>query len=286
MRRAYVADFEQVAREYAERVARDNGRRLAWFDIHGKHEHLAERPQYDKFKVDVHVDSVHYGTVSKTVDRPGYVYTQWFHNDQQSEPVKGVLEKTVQRQTSFTWSVQEGITVGAEVTMEAGVPGEFSVGVSVNAEISLQATQSHTTTDTETFTISNTITIDPQTSTRAEWIINEREMEIPWEATVHIDGWVALWLEPQLDGHWLWFHPVPFLATGPFVRDGQDGLAYRASGVFRGVRGFESVLRTYDYPLQTGTYALPSSLSPRGVTVVERKTLPVGGNGGAIRHGE
>jgi hypothetical protein len=36
----------------------------------------------------------------------------------------------------------------------------------------------------------------------------DTDVEMPWEADVFLTGYIALWLEPQYNGHWLWFHPA------------------------------------------------------------------------------
>uniref|UniRef100_T1JF13 Uncharacterized protein n=1 Tax=Strigamia maritima TaxID=126957 RepID=T1JF13_STRMM len=136
--RPNIVDFEDVARDYVENIAREYNRKVSWWDLYGKHQHLAERPQYKRYKIDVSTDIVKYGVSTRTIDRPGYVYSQWFHNSQSDQAIQGQMSKKVERSTSFTWSLKEGLKIGVEIGASVGVPGEFGASVSVGVELSLE----------------------------------------------------------------------------------------------------------------------------------------------------
>merc|ERR1712228_857994 len=110
-------------------------------------------------------------------------------------------------------------------------------------ELSLSSTQGKTTTETESFTVENHIPVAPKTSVKVVFTVIEREVEVPWTANVWVGGSIACWFEPKWNEHWLWFFPVSYLANNDFQRRG-DKLMYSAKGVFKGVRGVETVLTT------------------------------------------
>lgn len=239
-----IADFDAHYKEWAEQKASSLRRSLSWTDAYGKHEHLAKRPEYSKYKINVEYKNVVYGTTQKDVARPGFTFEEWYHNGG-SEPLIGRFTKTKSTSSSFTWSVTEGLKIGTENTFKAGIPGVVGGDLKFKTELSLSSTQAKTTTETETFTVENHIPVAPHTSVKAVFTIIEREVEVPWSSDVVIDGYVACWFEPKWNGHWLYFFPVDHLANNDFKQSGST-LRYRAKGSFKGVRGIETVLTTQE----------------------------------------
>ncbi|XP_013788658.1 uncharacterized protein LOC106472552 [Limulus polyphemus] len=249
VRNNYMVDFDRWAQEYVNQQANQNNRKVSWWDLYGNHQHLKERPEYHRYKIEVTTGPVLYKPVSRQLDRPQSVYTKWYHNDQANQDITTVISKEIQRQSSFTWSLQQGLKIATKVEAKAGIPEVIDVSTSISTELDLRASQGKTTSEIDTFKISYTLKIDPKTSVKAEWVITEREIEVPWEADISIDGWIAIWFHEKWEGHWLWFHPMWMLKNEYFQQNG-DGLKFRAHGLFRGVRGIDSVIRTYEYPLQ------------------------------------
>ncbi|XP_013788656.1 uncharacterized protein LOC106472550 [Limulus polyphemus] len=249
VRSTLMADFDKWAKEYVNQQAREKNRKVSWWDLYGNHQHLKERPEYHRYKIEVRAGDVQYSTVTRQVDRPQSVYTKWYHNDQAKQVITTQITKEIQHQSTFHWSIQQGINIKASVTTKGGIPKLYDKDTTNTTEIDLTESQGKITSDIDTFTFSYTLNIEPKTSVKAEWIIVEREVEVPWEADVYIDGWIAIWFHEKWEGHWLWFHPIYMLQNDLFKQNG-DGLVFRAKGVFRGIRGMESSIRTNEYPIQ------------------------------------
>jgi len=239
-----IADFDAHYKAWAKQKARSIGRSLEWTDAYGKQRHLAERPEYSRYKIDVDYRNVVYGSVVKDVAKPGFTFEEWYHNGG-SVPLEGRFSKTKQTTSSFTWSVTEGLKVGTTNKFKAGIPGVVGGDLKFKTELELSSTQSKTTTEKETFTVENHIPVAPHTSVKAVFTIIEREVEVPWTAEVYINGFVACWFEPKWQSHWLWFFPVHMYANRDFQASG-DSLHYRAKGMFKGVRGVETTLTTQE----------------------------------------
>merc|ERR1712137_1408705 len=190
-----------------------------------------------------------------------------------STATTGKFAKTKSVTASFTWSITEGLTIGTENTFKAGIPGVVGGDLKFKTELSLSSTQGKTITETESFTVENHIPVAPKTSVKVVFTVIEREVEVPWTADVWVDGFIACWFDPKWDGHWLYFYPVWMLGNKDFKAVGNK-LRYGAKGVFKGVRGVETVLTTeecdYDTYQNSGMCVSTFGLTPTK-KVIERK---------------
>jgi len=247
----HEVELDHIAGDYARKFARDCGCDLRWYDLHAKQPHLRE--QYPDMKIDVRAENIRYGTTTRKIDRPGYVYSQWFHNGG-SLPITGLVHKEKSVTSTFTWSVSESLTVGVEVEISAGVPEVINGNIKIETSLNLASTQEKTTTTVDTFRVSHEIVVPPKSKVKAEITITETEVEVPWTATMYVTGHEAIWLEQQCKNHWLWFVGIDQLAPydqrliagkTPF---GQ-GLSFQAKGVFKAVRAMRATVHTKQYPL-------------------------------------
>jgi len=246
---AKVVDFDARYKSWAAQKARSIRRNLSWTDAYGKNSHLASRPQYSKYKIDVEYKNIMYQSAVRDVAKPGFTFEEWYHNGGTTQ-LTGKFSKTKSMASTFTWSITEGLKVATENTFKAGIPGVVGGDLKFKTELSLSSTQGKTTKTTETFTVENHIPVAPKTSVKAVFTIIEREVEVPWTADVLINGYIACWFDPKWDGHWLWFFPVEELHNGNFDKRG-NSLRYRAEGRFKGVRGVETVLTTEECDYET-----------------------------------
>merc|ERR1711872_128047 len=269
---AKMVNFDDHYKAWTKRKAGELRRSLSWTDAYGKHKHLAERPEYSKYKIDVEYGNIQYQTATRDVAKPGFTFEEWIHNGG-STATTGKFAKTKSVTASFTWSITEGLTIGTENTFKAGIPGVVGGDLKFKTELSLSSTQGKTTTETESFTVENHIPVAPKTSVKVVFTVIEREVEVPWTADVWVDGFIACWFDPKWDGHWLYFYPVWMLANNDFKAVGNK-LKYGAKGVFKGVRGVETVLTTeecdYDTYQNSGICVSTFGLTPTK-KVIERK---------------
>jgi len=242
-----AVDLSNLAGQRARAMASECGVPLRWFDIYGKQPHLQE--QYPDKKIDVRADDIRYGTASRKLDRPGYVYTQWFTNGG-SLPIKGFIHKTKAATSTFSWSVTESLKLSAEVEISAGIPEVISGDVKITTGLNLASTQGKTKTTTEEFKVSHIIEVPPKSKVKATITITETELEVPWTATMHVTGFEAVWLEEKCNGHFLWFLPVQQLAAyHRKLQSESSGVRFEASGVFRAVRAVRATIKLDEFPL-------------------------------------
>ncbi|XP_033645933.1 uncharacterized protein LOC117305223 [Asterias rubens] len=226
-----------------------------------KQKHLVETPKYHKYCIDVRVENVRYNAVTSDVKKPGFIYKEWFHNGLTTE-LKHTFKKQTEFSDTYTWSVTDTIEIGEKISFSLGVPGEFGVSVDSSATFTASNTESQTKTKTETFSSEVGITVQPNTSVKAIFTVNEREMDVPWEADVIIGGYIAIWFEEKYNGHWLWFHPITALSNKDFkIRNGSE-LWFHNKGKFNGVHGIDSNVRIEEYPLQQGLLSNQSADEP------------------------
>lgn len=266
-----IADFDAVAADYVRRKSQEYGRSVSWWDLYGKHSHLQERPEYHKYKMKAWSDDVQYGQVTKTIEKPGYVYSQWFHNAQ-SVPLVTEFHRQVELRSTYTWSVSSSVKMNTEIKATAGIPDYLGVNAFFNSSVDLQDSRSQTRQEKEMYSVKNIVTIPPGKSVKAEFVVTEKDVEVPWEAEVELEGWIAIWFSEKHDGHWLWFHPISFLAgpTFPLTDDGRR-LHHRAKGTFRGMRGVDTSLKTYEYDLIETKMAPQKKKEMKPIRVTELK---------------
>jgi len=249
---AEEVDLAELAERYATDYAKDCGTSVRWFDLYGKQAHLKE--QYPDEHITVRAENIRYGTTTRKVDKPGYVYKQNFHNGG-SLPIKGIVHKTKSVTSTFAWSVTESLKVGAEVSIDVGVPEVVSGNLKLTTELNLASTQGKSTTTTDTFKVSQEIVIPPKKRVQATITITETEVEVPWSATMYVTGDEAIWLEEKCRNHWLWFPPVARLARySNKLKRGETpygfGLTYESKGVFKAVRAIKATVHTMEYPFK------------------------------------
>jgi len=244
-------DLNKCASQLAKNFASECGTTVRWFDLHGKQPHLRE--QYPDKKITTRAEDVRYDTVSRKLDRPGYVFTQWFSNGG-SLPITGLIHKEKSVTSTFTWSVKESLKVGASVEIDMGVPEIVEGHVELSTELNLASTQEQTKTTVDIFKVSHKITIPPKSRVKAVVTITETEMEVPWTAQMYVTGFEAIWLEEKCRDHWLWFATVDHLAKCHHKLHGGDtpygrGFSYKAAGVFKAVQAIRATVVTEEHPL-------------------------------------
>jgi len=203
--------------------------------------------------IEARVENVKYDTKITKLDRPGYTYTQWFHNGG-SLPIKNRFFKTKTVSSSFEWSITESLKIGVELSVAVGVPGVVDGNVKVNTELNLASTQGQTKTTKETFTIQQEVIVPPKTSVKAVMTVTETEVDVPWTADVYMKGRIAIWLKNKWNGHHLWFYNIvpKFAKCSKDLATTSNGLAlkYVTKGIFKSVQAVRATITTEEHPLQ------------------------------------
>lgn len=167
---------------------------------------------------------------------------------------------------TFSWSITEALKVGVTVTGSAGVPLVAEGKVSATVELNLSSTQTTTESTTQTWSVNQPVLVPAHTWVKCESVISTNTDSIPFFATAQVQGYVAIWFENKVNGHWLWFYPIGGVlqdvishktidTTGYGVLDYQT-ISASVSGTCNGAFGVNIITTYTSGPLDTDTKEL------------------------------
>lgn len=136
--------------------------------------------------LDIQVTSFAYGdikNVSNTSQQLGAALS-WSNSTTVEESFQQEFSQT--STASFTWSVSEGLQVGASAKYSAGLPDALGSQVTVSVQLSFQATQSQTTTTSQNWQVNATINVPPLSCVGATMNLAQEQFDVPWSATCTI----------------------------------------------------------------------------------------------------
>ncbi|CAN7938880.1 unnamed protein product, partial [Ixodes hexagonus] len=204
----------------------------------------------NRYKVTITAENMKYGEVRRSIERPSVVYTQWAHNGQPSSPQEVTIKREIRREKTATWHTERGFHSSFSVSVEAGVPGVAKLGSQYQTSLELKTGRVKQHSEAEMFSVNQVVKVPPMKTVKIEWIITDTEQEIPWTAKVNAHGWIAVWFEYKVNGHWLWFYPVNSLEDSRLRDVGDNAAQFTAQGVFTGVNAQEAHLRVTELDLQ------------------------------------
>jgi len=108
-------------------------------------------------------------------------------------------------------------------------------------------------------------------------VISSQSYNVNFTESVLLQGYVAIWNNDKVNGHWLWFHPIESIfqdcinnniidTSGYSVIAG--GVTTQAKGVFTGSQGISVGITAMQYPLRSSTSkfsisdAITSTINP------------------------
>lgn len=167
---------------------------------------------------------------------------------------------------TFSWSLTEALKVGVTVSGSAGVPLVAEGKVSATVELNLSSTQTTTESATQTWTVNQPVLVPPHTWVKCQSMISTNSDSIAFFATAQVQGYVAIWFQDKVNGHWLWFYPIGGVlqdvisnkiidTTGYGVLDYLT-IAASVSGTCTGAFGVNIVTNYTSGPLDTVTNQL------------------------------
>lgn len=106
---------------------------------------------------------------------------------------------------SFTWSLTESLKIGVETTFICGVPEIAEGKIKTTVELDLSSTQSQTTSDTQKWSLSVPVRVPAHSGVECISVIEQSMCELAFTAEINLSGYVAVWFDDQVDGHWLRF---------------------------------------------------------------------------------
>lgn len=172
---------------------------------------------------------------------------------------QNTFQETSTSTQSFTWSITESLSIGIEISATEGVPAVASSSQKVTVSLSLSSTQGATSSNTQTWQVNTPINVPANSSVKADMVISSQSYDVNFTASVLLQGYVAIWNNDKVNGHWLWFHPIDSVfqdcisnniidTSGYSIASG--GVMTQATGIFSGSQGISVGVTAYQYPLR------------------------------------
>lgn len=212
---------------------------------------------YHQYQVSATAQSIVYDGNSLPTNGSNIAFETIYNNNTQVSNQQSLVETETSTQ-SFTWSITEALSIGVEISATEGVPAVASSTQKVTVTLSLSSTQSETVTNTQSWSVNTTLTIPPESSVKADIVIGTQSYNINFTVSVMLNGYVAIWNNDKVNGHWLWFIPITQVFSDCIANNIIDisgyeivggGVSTTAKGVFTGSQGVNVVVNTIQYPL-------------------------------------
>jgi hypothetical protein len=256
---ANINDFQKIAEQYANKIAKERGTKVRWVCLDGSQKHIREQYPDRKLSYDVKDPVFHWGKPSPKQDT---MFRQTLTNNGSERP-KTTIKRSEKKSDTFSWSITEGIKVGQSVTAKAGVNIEaISAGVeeTTSFEFNLSSTQGQSKTVERTWEVDQEITQAPHANTEISWLLDRNKADGTFNADIIISGSVAIWFENKIDLnhaggdnlHWLWF-PSPSTIVRTIrpagFRTSGSRVIFNATGRIKADVGLESRLIINQEPI-------------------------------------
>ena len=230
---------------------------------------------YHQYQVGAVCQNIIYDGSSVPTNGSNIAFETIFNNNTQVQNQQSLVETESSTQT-FTWSITEALSIGVEVSATEGVPAVASSSQKVTVTLSFSSTQSKTVTNTQTWSVNTIVNIPANSSIKADIVIGTQSYNIDFTATVMLSGWVAIWNNDKINGHWLWFIPInqvfsDCIANNIIDTSGYNslggGICTTAKGVFTGSQGINVVVNTAQSPLASGNNSARKTLSTESTQI-------------------
>ncbi|WP_347218257.1 ETX/MTX2 family pore-forming toxin [Chryseobacterium sp.] len=222
---------------------------------------------YHQYQVNTTTQSIVYDGNSLPTNGSDVAFETIYNNNTQVANQQSLIETETSTQ-AFEWSITEALSIGVEISATEGVPAVASSTQKVTVNLSLSSTQKSTVTNTQSWSVNTMLTIPAQSSVKADIVIGTQSYNINFTVTVMLNGYVAIWNNDKVNGHWLWFIPITqvfsdCIANNIIDTSGYDivgsGVSTTASGVFTGSQGVNVVVNTIQYPLNSNDASAKNS---------------------------
>lgn len=222
---------------------------------------------YHQYQVSTTTQNIVYDSNSLPTNGSDVAFETIYNNNTQVSNQQSLIETETSTQ-AFEWSITEALAIGVEISATEGVPAVASSTQKVTVNLSLSSTQKSTVTNTQSWSVNTMLTIPPQSSIKADIVIGTQSYNINFTVSVMLNGYVAIWNNDKVNGHWLWFIPITqvfsdCIANNIIDTSGYDivggGVSTTASGVFTGSQGVNVVVNTIQYPLNSNDTSAKNS---------------------------
>ncbi|RYJ08464.1 hypothetical protein ELS19_18220 [Halogeometricum borinquense] len=164
---------------------------------------------YDSYGLDLQPTSGDYQIESQSTSSKSVFTSTYGPNDY---PTEASFQHTHTQEDRFSWSLEDSLSYGEDVSIEVGVPDIFSANVGNHYEISLTTTQEQTRSNQTEWTQHQTFHLPEDETARVEMIVDEIEARAKKDVSVVATGSVAAGLNHTWNGHYFWFLPIGELA--------------------------------------------------------------------------
>jgi Clostridium epsilon toxin ETX/Bacillus mosquitocidal toxin MTX2 len=260
-----VSQLRSHVQAWGNAFSKKYGTTCDWVDLY------AENPDmqaYQQYKVIVDNHDMEF-IASSPIEAPSQIFKNIYENGTSLEQ-QVIITFHKETSATFSWSITEGIDVGVQASLKAGLPNFAQGEIEVSTKISLSSTQEKSETDSQFWDYENYTFIPANTKISAQYIIMNQKYDVPFIADVSLSGYVAIWNKDKIDvnnpggsdRHWLWFIPISSVFTdypvqGYVVRGSK--VLYQVHGTFKGIQGISSYLKLEEYPISVDSDQLLSN---------------------------
>ena len=259
---AQIHDFQKIAEEYANQIARERNTRVDWVCLDGSRPALRNH-RTQKLSYTVGKPRFDWGNPSSN---PDIMYDHVLENDG-PETVTTKVERSEKKTDAYKNSITTGISLGYAVEAKFGV--KFAGGsVTQNIEFNFSYSHAWEKEVERSWSVSQTIPQAPHSTTEIKWILDRESATGSFRVEIEITGSVAIWFRDRVewrngtDKHHLWFQS-PGAIVQALQPDGfrDDGFRanLRATGTIEAEVGLRSRLRVTGRPLQSNGAAASTS---------------------------
>lgn len=259
---AQIHDFQKIAEEYANQIAKERNTKVVWVCLDGNRPELKNH-RTQKLSYKVGKPRLDWDEPSL---KPDIMYDHVLENDS-PETITTVVERSEKKTDTYKNSITTGISLGYAVEANFGV--DFAGGkVTQNIKFNFSYSHAWEYEVERSWSVSQTIPQVPHSTTKVQWILEREAAKCSFRAEIDITGSVAIWFRDRIewrngtDKHHLWFQN-PGVIVKALQPDGfrDDGFRanLRATGIIEAEVGLRSRLRVTARPLQSNEAAASMS---------------------------
>lgn len=147
---------------------------------------------------------------------------------------------------SFQWSLTEGLKLGAKTAFEVGSPVIGDIQVEASIELSFSATETQTTSETQEWSWDTQVPIPPHSHVHLDAIVNNSIYNPKFTALIGLSGSSTVSNQDHTSAGG---NAIGLIVQGqPGFQVSPDLLSavYTATGMFKGVQGISTVIKTQE----------------------------------------
>ncbi len=251
---AQVTDFQKIAEEYANQIARERNTRVAWVCLDGSNSALRH---HRSKKLSYTVGKPRFDWAPPSL-KPDLMVHQMLENGG-SQIVTTNIQKAETRKDVYKTSITTGISLGYAVEAKFGL--KFAGGsVTKNIEFNFSHTYAWENEVERSWSISQEVPQSPRSSTEVEWFLDKESAMGSYRVDIAISGSIAIWFQDRIEWlngankHNLWFQSpgVVVSAMRPAGMEADGFRAnFRATGNIEAEVGMRSRLRLIERPMKS-----------------------------------